>query len=159
MNRKPLYNVHRYYLDLKFSNLMEGVGILVFTTRQIETAIYSGFAGKYRRFSKFVDSGNLWTLLLTTIRDAELMRNIKFCNDILMIPPVKVFITVHEASLGDLTNAESQSIGAFFGYLFKHVLGYTGQESVSCIINTIKTATRFYGDIDTKSIIIREESD
>ena len=118
--------------------------MIIITCRKIESELYAGFASKYRRFSSFIDSGLLWDLVLQTIRNAEMMRNIKFCNDIMKIPPVKTFVLIHKSQLNDLTNEEKQSIGAVFGFVFKDVFGYTEQESVSCVINTIKTATRFY---------------
>ena len=125
--------------------------------QEIEKKLYSGFAVKYRRFANFVDSGPLWTLLLGTVRNAAFMSSIKFCNDFLKIPPVKAFIAIHEQTLGPLSNEDKQSIGAVFGFIFKDIYGYKEQETVSCLINTVRTATRFKGNNETRSIMIVEE--
>lgn len=50
------------------------------------------FAHKYARFAGFVDSGNLWNLCEETLNDEELMDHIRFCNDVMKIPPIKVFL-------------------------------------------------------------------
>jgi len=117
---------------------------MVFTYQNIERELRTNFARKYRRFAGFIDSGDLWDRVIKTINDTELMRNIKFCNDIMQIPPIKVFVMAQGPTLPKLSNSEKQSVGAVFGFIFKDVFGYTKQMSVSCVINTIKTATRFY---------------
>lgn len=128
---------------------------MIITCQYIEKELHTNFARKYRRFAGFVDSGYLWDLIITTINDAELMRNIKFCNDVMQIPPVKVFVLAQRATLPELSNSDKQSIGAVFGFIFKDVFGYKNQESISCVVNTIKTASRFYNV--EENIIIRED--
>lgn len=127
---------------------------MIITCQHIERELRTNFAGKYRRFAGFIDSGYLWDLVIKTINDIELMRNIKFCNDIMQIPPIKVFVLAQRPALPELNNSEKQSVGAVFGFIFKDVFGYTDQESVSCVVNTIKTATRFYNAVE--DVIIKE---
>jgi hypothetical protein len=138
------------------NNVVE-VEVMFITVQEIEKKLYSGFAVKYRRFAKFIDSGTLWALLLGTIRNADFMSSIKFCNDYLKIPPVKAFLAIHEQMLGPLSTEDKQSIGAVFGFIFKDIYGYKEQETVSCSINTVRTATRFIGNDYTKSIMIGDE--
>jgi hypothetical protein len=128
---------------------------MIITVKEIERELRANFSTKYRRFSGFIDSGYLWDLVIKTINDAELMKNIKFCNDIMKIPPIKVFVLAQNPALPDLKNPEKQAVGAVFGFIFKDIFGYTEQESVSCVVNTIKTATRFYNPVG--EVIIREE--
>lgn len=116
---------------------------MVISCAKIEQELRNDFSTRYRRFSSFVDNGDLWDRIIDTVRDVELMKNIVFCNDVMKIPPVKTFIMAQKTPLKDLENDEKQAIGAFFGFIFKDVFKYTGQESVSCVVNTVKTATRF----------------
>lgn len=127
---------------------------MIITGRQIENELHTNFSRKYRRFASFIDSGYLWDLVIKTINDAELMKNIKFCNDIMKIPPIKVFVLAQNPALVGLENSEKQALGAVFGFIFKDVFGYTEQESVSCVVNTIKTASRFYNPVE--GVIIKE---
>lgn len=116
---------------------------MIITGREIERVFRADFPNKYKRFAGFIDSGDLWDRFSAVIHDVELMRNIKFCNDVLLIPPVKVFILAQQTALHDLENTEKQTLGAAFGYIFKFIFGYTGQEKVSCVVNTVKSASRF----------------
>lgn len=127
---------------------------MIITGKDIERELYTNFSTKYRRFSGFIDSGYLWDLVIKTINDVELMKNIIFCNDIMKIPPVKVFVLAQKPALPELKNPEKQAVGAVFGFIFKDIFGYTEQESVSCVVNTIKTASRFYNPIE--EVIIEE---
>jgi hypothetical protein len=76
------------------------------------------------------------------------------CNDTFSIPPIKTFLTVYKDELILLTgkpNAEldvyiKKSIGAFWGMVFKIVLGYQEQKSVSVSMYDyfiVKTASCF----------------
>lgn len=116
---------------------------MTITGREIERVFRAEFPAKYRRFAGFIDSGELWDRFNATIHDDQLMRNIKFCNDVMLIPPVKVFIMAQKTTLHDLENTEKQTIGAAFGFVFKDIFGYTSQEKVSCVVNTVKSASRF----------------
>ena len=117
---------------------------------ELEGRIRDEFPSKYRRFGGFIDSGDLWNEFCKMICNAEYLSHVCFCNDVMKIPPVKTHMMYSEfcggaASGRDLTVVEKQSIGAVYGFLFKEMFGYTQQESVSCVINTIKTAARFSG--------------
>lgn len=88
------------------------------------------------------------------MRDSELLSHIIFCNDVFNIPPVKTFLTYYKDDFVQLTGDEKavlnvyvkKSIGAFWGMVFKYVLGYQGQKSVSVSMYdffNVKTATYF----------------
>ena len=71
------------------------------------------------------------------------------------IPPVKTFLLYYEQDFITITGREDaalepfvkKAIGAFWGMVFKFVLGYQGQESVSISLNQkffVRTATWFF---------------
>lgn len=113
------------------------------TTAQIEERIRQDFARKYRRFASFVDSGDLWDSLMEVVRDPKLLGHYQFCNDVMGIPPVRVHVKVCRGRIGQLDREHKQAMGAFWGFVFKEALGYTGQQSVSCAVGGLKTATRY----------------
>ena len=115
------------------------------STIAIQEKVYSDFASTYRAFGGFIDSGDLWDLCMKTTQDATLMNHIIFCNDIHRLPPVHTFLKVEEGRIaGELTKLEKRSLGAFWGFVFKFVLGYERQKSVTARVNSVKTATYFF---------------
>lgn len=110
--------------------------------------IYEEFPKVYKPFSKFLDSGDVWEAAIEVIFDEDLMEKIIFCNDVLKIPPVKVFMSVATGIQQELSNYEKKAIGAFWGFVFKNILNYNDQKSISIRINTIKSATYFSNDME-----------
>lgn len=117
------------------------------TTEEIVEKIYEGFSSKYKAFGKFIDSGEYWDMCLDAVRDKELMGHIIFCNDILNIPPTHTFLRFNEEKLKDkqLDEFEKRSVGAFWGYVFKFVFDYQFQKSVTAKVNSVRTASYFFG--------------
>jgi len=118
------------------------------------------FAEVYAPFKAFqcnVAYKEYWDLCYEGgIADKELLKNIIFCNDTLKIPPIKTFLTAKRDCFIKLTGNErasldrftKQSIGAFWGMVFKYGLGYSEQKSTSVSMNdyfNIKTATLYSG--------------
>ena len=60
-------------------------------TEYIINKINNEFTDVYRASSKFKDSGELWNEYINTIKNPDRMNKIIFCNDVLQIPPTKVF--------------------------------------------------------------------
>ena len=118
----------------------------VFSTAEITQRIEEGFAQKDKAFSNFPQSGKVWDECLAAAQDAKLMNNLVFCNDVLQIPPVKVFLLANATIGGQLADEEKKSIGAFWGFVFKFVFGYKNQKSVSVrdADNNLKSATYFF---------------
>lgn len=86
-------------------------------------------------------------------RNPQLMNNIIFTNDVLHIPPVKVFLKLNEGRsfLTDLTVTDKKFLGAFWGYIFKFIFCYKGQKLVGIGNPYIKTATYFLQkDVDIR---------
>lgn len=114
------------------------------TTIEMEARLREEFPRSYKRFSSFVESGELWQTLIDSLRNAELMSHYVFCNDVMGIPPVRVHLCVYpQLRRRELSREEKQAMGAFWGFVFKELLGYREQESVSCVIGGVKTATRY----------------
>ena len=123
-------------------------------TVKIISEIYGNFARIYKAFGDFVDSGEIWDMCMSAIKDTVLMNNIIFCNDIHQIPPVNTFLKAREANkMRDLTELEKRSIGAFWGFVFKFVFGYRNQKSVAARVNTVKTATYFFDSAERIEVI------
>lgn len=120
----------------------------------ITKKIYEEFASTYKPFCKFVDSGVIWDECIKTVNDAKLMNNIVFCNDILQIPPTKVFLKANDVVVIVTTLFDKKCVGAFWGFVFKSVFNYNSQKD-DFPINTkgIKKATFFY-DANSKVEII-----
>ena len=127
------------------------------TSSEIINKINSDFSSVYKPFSNFPNSGVLWNECINTIKDAKLLNNIIFCNDVLQIPPVKVFLAAKNISTV-LTDDNKKSIGAFWGFVFKFVFGYRNQKSVSIRINSVKSATYFFDVPQDIEVIYEQES-
>ena len=126
-------------------------------TQEIIDRIESDFSKVYTHFREFQYNEaykKYWDKCLDAVMNRELLSNIVFCNDIFSIPPVKTFLTVYRDEIILITgkpNAEldmyvKKSIGAFWGMVFKIVLGYQEQKSVSVSMFDyfiVKTASCF----------------
>ena len=110
------------------------------------------FVRTYGASSKFVDNNNKYfTLFLELLKDDELLKNIKFVNDVLKIPPIKTFIVYQRDFLGcdvfneKMSREEKIGLGACFGYLFRDLWG--GYDGVNITCNDkqsdLKTASYF----------------
>lgn len=127
------------------------------TTQAASQAVEQGFSLRYRHFKEFQEDPAYrpyWNKCMEAVKDRELFSHIIFCNDLLHIPPVKPFLLYYEQDLIRITGREDaalepfvkKSIGAFWGMVFKFVLGYRDQESVSVSLNQrffVRTATYF----------------
>jgi len=113
------------------------------TTYDTARALEKQFSSKYRRFSGFVNGGVLWDKCMEAINDPQLMTHIKFCNDVMRIPPVKTFLMAKHLLNANLTTTDRQALGAVWGFIFKNVWKYSSQKRVSCRICGIQTASLF----------------
>lgn len=111
---------------------------------QLTKELREEFPKIYKAQGNFVDSGDLWDKCIATISNIELLKNIKFANDVLKVPPVKVFLLVHDDDFSNLTDNDRKCLGAFWGYVFKFGLKYKNQKSTSISTKGIKSATYFF---------------
>lgn len=130
-------------------------------TQDIVDVVVSDFSkvnAHFREFQYNEAHKRYWDLCLEAVLDKELLSHIIFCNDVFSIPPIKTFLTVNRDNLILITekpNAEldvyvKRSIGAFWGMVFKIVLGYQEQKSVSVSMYDyfiVKTASCFSNQI------------
>lgn len=119
--------------------------------------INSDFASVYKPFTNFHGSGLLWLECLNTINDVKLMNHIIFCNDVLQIPPVKVFLMANNNLNQEFNNFEKKAMGAFWGFVFKFVFGYRSQkENVPINTKGVKKATQF-NNFPSQVVVVEEE--
>jgi hypothetical protein len=118
-----------------------------------------GFAEKYAHFKEFQQNDEYrpyWDKCIESVKDRDLLVSIIFCNDVFAIPPVKTFLTCYRddfiALTGDgrarLDTFAKRGIGAFWGMVFKFVLGYAASEQKSVSMNEyfmVKTASVYSG--------------
>ena len=104
--------------------------------------IEDGFAGTYTHFKEFQQKDEYrayWDKCMESVADRDLLKCITFCNDIFSIPPLKTFLTYYRDDFILLTGDDKarldifvkRGIGTFWGMVFKFVLGYSEQRSVS----------------------------
>ena len=113
----------------------------------------------FKEFQQNMDYSKYWDKCIEVISDKEVLSHIIFCNDIFCIPPVKTFLTYYEKDFVKITGKEDaeldifikKSIGAFWGMVFKFVLGYQGQKSTTVSMSKkfkVSTATYFQDPIE-----------
>lgn len=114
------------------------------------------FLKTYRGTEKFItEESKYYKLFLELLKDEELLKEIRFANDVLHIPPIKTFI-LHERDYlkkdvfnEKMTPNAKRGLGACFGYLYKNI--YKGYESEQTWFNDDKTK------IKTASYFIKKE--
>ncbi|MBQ2803914.1 MAG: hypothetical protein IJF07_08455 [Lachnospiraceae bacterium] len=125
----------------------------------------NGFSEKYKNFKEFqMDERyqKMWKLCMHTLERRDLLLNMIFCNDVYQIPPVRTFIEINREELELLREEDKeqiffegkelktfikQSIGAYWGMVFKYILGYTKRKTVSVVKEKnygVQSASRFY---------------
>ena len=94
------------------------------------------FLKKYRAVGDFAVADNkYYNAFLQLLDDEDLLKGIKFANDVINVPPIKSFIlyyrNVLKSDLFEETMSDNykQGLGACFGYLFRFMYG--GYEPVS----------------------------
>lgn len=128
-------------------------------------------ANRYKQFAEFQwrpAYRPYWDKCIEAISDPELLSHIIFCNDLFHIPPVKTFLLYFREDIVAITGREDallptfikQSIGAFWGMVFKFVLGYQNQENVSISLNRyfmVRTATYFFDPVEKIELVLTAE--
>jgi hypothetical protein len=124
--------------------------------KEIVARFDDGFLKMYTSFPSFctdAEYAKLKNLCLDAASDTELLSHIVFCNDVFNIPPVKTFLEVHKEDLVKITGDENaflsdfqkRAIGAFWGFVFKGILGYKSSKNVTVSLNKMfKVSTASY---------------
>lgn len=86
------------------------------------------FLSIYRGIEPFLTKERKYlNLFLKLLEDEELLKHIKFANDVLEIPPIRTFITYHRDYLKEdvfntpMSAIAKRGLGACFGYLYKNI--------------------------------------
>ncbi len=120
--------------------------------------IFNQFQTLYPGFCFFITDDEysfLSNLCIECVKDKELLSNIKFCNDIFKIPPVKTFLVYNEekiinhfgtksSSKIQFTDKQKRGIGAFWGTIFKGILNYSESKNVTVSLAKYNVSTASY---------------
>lgn len=79
------------------------------------------FTKTYKGTRKFTDESPYFREFLKNLEDTELQSHIKFCNDVLEIPPIEVYIKSRRDIFNKtMAKNEKLGLGACFGFLFQY---------------------------------------
>ena len=104
------------------------------------------FLGKYKGKTSFVNESVYFKYFAESLDEKKLHEHIIFCNDVLHLPPIYVFVKYYkEFFTKEMTANEKRGLGACFGYLFQVMYGYKEAKSVwvGDKITGIKNASYF----------------
>jgi len=107
----------------------------------------------YRGNEKFVNEEKAYyNAFLELLEDKALLRQIKFANDVLGVPPLETFVRYYRDTLGkdlfreEMSRPAKQGLGACFAYLYRQMY-VEDYEATQCWFNDdatgIKTASKF----------------
>ncbi|PRR81489.1 hypothetical protein [Clostridium luticellarii] len=122
----------------------------------IKTELENNFTSVYKPFTNFPNNNPVWSTCMATAKNASVLNNIIFCNDILKLPPVKVFLALNPNIASNIDNFQKKGIGAFWGFIFKSIFEYTSQKKTSTGNKDIKTATYFYNQANNLKIKVSQ---
>ncbi len=106
------------------------------------------FNRKYKGTRKFSENSKYYQLFLRSLQDEKLYEHIVFCNDVLHVPPIYVFVKYYaDECKGPMTDGEKRGLGACFGFLFQFTGRYNYKIAkhvwVGDAITGIKNASYF----------------
>lgn len=109
------------------------------------------FHKTYRGTKWFSEESHYFKEFLQDIQNEELMSHLRFCNDILQIPPVYAYVRYRsDLYTVPLEKKEKLALGACFGFLFQYgqYAGFYGSNSacstwVGDKVTGIKNASYF----------------
>lgn len=91
----------------------------------------SDFLSKYKGKTSFVNESKYYKYFVESLDDKKLYEHIFFCNDVLHLPPIYVFVKFYKDFFTEeMTANEKRGLGACFGFLFQVMLGYKDAKSV-----------------------------
>lgn len=83
------------------------------------------FLRNYKGKRSFVEGSPYFETFLKSLEDLELYDKIRFCNDVLQIPPIYTFVKYYkDVFTSELSTAEKRGLGACFAYLFQKIWNY-----------------------------------
>lgn len=118
-----------------------------------EEEIRAAFDEKYPpHHTLYENYPELWDLCCDAATTPDILTGIRFANDWLSVPPVKSFLLCSQTRLHELygptitfDDSVKRATGAFWGAVFKELLGYTAQRTAAITVPgmNFKTATVF----------------
>lgn len=127
-----------------------------YTPTELVKMLADGFGQTYKPFAKYRnEQSELWTKCISTISDNSVLEKIIFCNDIVRLPPVKVFLCLHPeiTESKKLTAYDKKFLGGFFSYIFTVIFCYKLKKQVGINNPCIRTALYFYDRTDDIVIV------
>ena len=136
----------------------------VMKIEEIMRIVEEDFAKNYYNFKEFMLDEKykvMWDMCVETVKNRDSLISIVFCNDVYQIPPTRVFVDINREALNKLRECDKdniffengclkafvkQSVGAFWGMVFRFALGYEDKRTVSVVKEKnfgIQTASRF----------------
>ena len=89
------------------------------------------FNKTYKGSRKFSEDSPYFPIFIESLeKNKELFERIKFCNDVLQIPPIYTFVKYHkDVFYKQMAVNEKRGLGACFGYLYQFIYneGYKAQ--------------------------------
>lgn len=128
---------------------------------ELISMLEEGFAEIYRPFANYQRQQHpLWQKCIETISQHSILDKIIFCNDVVHLPPVKLFICLHPEVAGDkkLCACDKKFVGCFWSYLFTTIFCYRFKKQVGIKNPCIKTALYFF-DRPDNIIIVPDEAE
>lgn len=117
-----------------------------FTPGEVVKAVEDGFRDIFKPFHKYqTQQHELWNRCIGTISDHSKLDKIVFANDLLKIPPAKVFLAFNPDLSDSLsTPLDKMFMGSFSSYVFGSVFGYKNRKQVATGLPSLKTALYFF---------------
>ncbi len=119
-----------------------------FSPQEIKDGIVHGINNRHHPFNELeIGKGSLWNKCMAVIEDPDLMNKMIFCNDVLQIPPVKVFLSLPQEKqvTTNLSLKDRRFLTALFDYLFKFVFEYQEKHTKRIDIRGLGTAAYYAG--------------
>ena len=108
----------------------EKIGMIVFDT--------DDYLRTYKGKRSFVEGSPYFETFLKSLENLDLYDKIRFCNDVLQIPPIYTFVKYYkDVFTTELSTTEKQGLGACFAYLFQKMWGY--QKPIAVWVGEKKT--------------------
>lgn len=130
--------------------------LVQYTPSELIKILEEGFSQIYKPFAKYQkQQTELWKKCIEIISDFDTLNKLIFCNDVVKIPPVKIFICIHSElkKKNDLTACDKKFVGCFFSFLFTSIFCYREKKNITIRNQCIKTATLFSDKSDPVVII------
>ncbi len=138
------------------------------TAQEVAARTEARFEQCYPYFKAFQTEAEYrpyWDLCMEAVRDRDVLVPIVFVNDYFGTPPVRTFLARYGKEVGAILEARGEtvldpftkkSMGAFWGTVFKFVLGYGDRGTATMVKNRcfgLRSASFFYRQAEPVKIV------